>query len=188
MRKMINLKKIFVMAILYGFISVVGLSFDVYAELGDDPPAQVVTEQNPYYDCVIKVLTDYGVVTETVDAGTITNIVGDFQELCWNDQLGGSDEAIARKLIKKEYSYLIPAHDTNGNHLENEVITAANGAEYQDCIERAKSDSNIECKQGAMSEDVPNTGYGYPDLYNGGNKIRTDRFGSFFYTLLQQYV
>jgi hypothetical protein len=181
---MFNLKRILITTILCGFLSVVGLSFDVYAE-GGDPP-----EQDHYQECVKKVLIEYGVTTETIDAGTITNIVGDFKDACWSDQQGGSDEAIARRLIEKDYSYLVPAHDTNGNRLEKEVIEAANGAEYQDCLERAASDSSIECKQGAMSEDVPNTGYGYPDLYNGGNysKIRTDRFGSFFYTLLQQYV
>lgn len=178
MRKMINLKKIFVTAILCGFISVVGLSFDVYAgsngeeqeeqstqntEVSTDVPAQ------DYSKCIYKALEMYVSVEDTTQSSIIKEINSHFGEANWSVT---DDEIIteARRLAEKIYGLELKAeYKLPANHIEKEVVEAANGEEWQDCKERVANGEDIECKQGEMTEDVPNEGHGYSDLYNGGN-------------------
>lgn len=180
MRKMSNLKKIFIMTILCGFLSVVGLSFDVYAEDDIPPTQEEQSTQNTevsigdaptkdYSDCTFKALQMYVSVEETTEKQIIDSINSHFGQADWSVT---NDEVIAevRRLAETEYSLeLKPEYALPANHLEKEVVKAANGEEFQDCLERARSGENVDCKQGEMTEDVPNTGYGYTDLYNGGN-------------------
>ena len=192
MRKMFNLKRILIMTILCGFLSVVGLSFDVYAGEFNEPPAQeeqpaqTSSESGYNFQCVKMLLLAHSFTQEEVTDTFVENVISNLGQVDFNSDVDDVILKKARELTGKEQEVDVPPYDTNGNHIEKEVVKAANGEEWQDCKERVANGEDIECKQGEMTEDVPNEGHGYSDLYNGGNysKIRTDRFGSCFLDLI----